>query len=95
MGIYLPIRFPKSCNECDRYSLNIIFDCYPDEYGEDSEGEKIICPLSEIDLVRCGECKYWVSAKNEWNGYCENEVDAFNTFYANDFCSYGERSNDE
>ena len=43
-----------------------------------------------IDLVRCGECKYWI-------GDCTNEIwqsptdDYLPQTNADDFCSYGER----
>ena len=85
MGIYIPnMERPESCWQC--YNENCD---HWGEYGYDNSGD---CPL--IDIVRCGECKYWEPAKNGWNGYCENKVDAFNTFYANDFCSFGERRAD-
>ena len=54
-----------------------------------------ILDMPTIDLVRCGECKWWESAKNGWNGWCRKQIDAYATFYAEDFCSYGERKSDE
>lgn len=71
---------------CDDSASRATFDYIYEDDVEDAP---------TIDLVRCGECKWWESAKNGWNGYCENKVDAFNTFYANDFCSFGERRADE
>ena len=50
--------------------------------------------LSSIDLVTCGECKYWT-------GDCTNEIwqsptdDYLPQTNADDFCSYGERRSDE
>lgn len=51
------------------------------------------CPLIEIDLVRCGECKYW--HKNRKEGDDIPVHDACYDFTVDDFCSYGERRSDE
>lgn len=46
------------------------------------------------ELIRCGECEYWT-------GYCTNKIwqsptdDYLPQTYADDFCSYGERRDDE
>lgn len=40
-----------------------------------------------IDIVRCKECKYWVS---DFHGCSRNAC--AKPWYADDFCSYGERS---
>ena len=42
------------------------------------------CPL--IDIVRCGECKYF----NEETHGC-NRNPSVNAWWESDFCSYGER----
>lgn len=78
---------PKSCTECNEQMINIVVDCYPDEYGEDRYGNKITCPLIEIDLVRCGECKWW----NEETHGCDRNP-SVKAWWRTDFCSYGERS---
>lgn len=39
-------------------------------------------------VVRCKDCIYYGSY-----GSCEKRVDAFNVFYPNDFCSFGEKKN--
>ena len=43
--------------------------------------------LPSIDIVRCGECKMWMSEHlcQWWSRYGTVETDA------DDFCSYGER----
>lgn len=47
-------------------------------------------PYLRMDIVTCGECKYWT-------GYCTNKIwqsptdDYLPQTYADDFCSYGER----
>jgi len=41
-----------------------------------------------IDIVRCGECKYWKSTVQMPNG---TEVKCLYGRKADDFCSYGER----
>ena len=46
--------------------------------------------ISEIDLVRCGECKWWN------NGFCNNgRADANLKLEGNCFCDEGERRADE
>ena len=42
-----------------------------------------------IDIVRCGECKYWKSTVQMPNG---TEVKCLYGRKADDFCSYGNRS---
>lgn len=39
---------PKSCKECIDHMFNVIVDCYPDSYGEDKNGNKIVCPFVEV-----------------------------------------------
>lgn len=43
-----------------------------------------------IDLVRCGECKWW----NEETHGC-NRNPSVNAWWETDFCSYGERRTDD
>ena len=47
--------------------------------------------VNAVEVVRCKDCKFFNLAKNGWNGSCDLHIDTFNTFYANDFCSYGEK----
>lgn len=44
-----------------------------------------------VDIVRCGECKYWKSTVQMPNG---TEVKCLYGRTADDFCSYGERSSE-
>lgn len=44
----------------------------------------------QIDLVRCGECKYW--HEGEWYNTCDKHIG--HGFMAEHFCSYGERRGD-
>lgn len=54
-----------------------------------SEIGKIIDSAPSIDIVRCGECKYWNTKDcREWVGECEW---AYYMTKPDDFCSYGER----
>ena len=83
MGVYIPnMEKPEYCRvcherlKCKQYDGEILHT--PDD-----------CPL--IEIVTCKECKWWESAKNGWNGWCRKQIDAYATFYADDFCSYGER----
>lgn len=47
--------------------------------------------LPSIEIIRCGECKHW------WNEYGDSACMLHSDFTVNadDFCSYGERENDE
>lgn len=60
MGIYIAnMRKPNDCIFCNMYNgewydeeLGIEFDCMVKNDQADP------CPLIEIDIVRCGECKH-------------------------------------
>ena len=54
-----------------------------------SEIGKLIDNAPSIDIVRCGECKYWHKNRKEGDGM--NVFDVCYDFQADDFCSYGER----
>lgn len=47
-----------------------------------------------VEVVRCKDCKFYEIYPNGANGDCINKIDAFNTFYPNDFCSFGERKDE-
>ena len=81
MGVYIKnIEMPENCWGC------FYMDCdHWGEYGYDNTAD---CPLIEIDLVRCGECKHW--HKNDELTYCD-KIDYGYGYKADDFCSYGER----
>lgn len=49
------------------------------------------CPL--VEIVRCGECKYWYKNSQSNTGGCS--VMLSTGLYAGGFCSYGKRRNDE
>lgn len=51
--------------------------------------ETQINALPSIDIVRCGECKYW-NEGNCWNMKGLNKTDG--VVNADNFCSYGSRS---
>lgn len=48
-------------------------------------------PSAQPEIVRCKDCVHYDLAKNGYNGICNRQ---YATFYANDFCSYGERRGD-
>lgn len=73
-----------------------ITECDTNKYhghtlGEDYEMMYKDCPLIEIDIVRCGECK-WGNKDNEGTLWCEHAIGGI--MKPTDFCSYGERRND-
>ena len=53
-------------------------------------------PSAEAEpVVRCKDCKHYNLFNNGCNGMCCIHIDAFEVFYPNDYCSYGERKPDE
>lgn len=81
---------PKSCWKCrlmDGEANCLVTD---EGISYKQEGIHPDCPLIEIDLVRCGECKWW---DYETSG-C-TEIHPLAPFREWDFCSYGERRADE
>lgn len=83
--IAIPNMDKPNCQKCIDDCLNIPLDCYPDEYGENRKGEKIVCPL--IDIVQCNECKYW--HEGEWYNTCDKHIG--NGFPSDYFCGDGKR----
>lgn len=83
MGIYIKdMQKPKSCAECELWSLCF----YPKAPKEIDDRVMPDCPLIEIDLVRCGECKHLKA-----DGTCDIFADDNIRPSVSDFCSYGER----
>lgn len=80
---------PKNCQKCIEDCLNIPLDCYPDEYGENRKGEKIVCPL--IEIVRCGECRYSDIIESTGQTECLARRGYWFVVDPTGFCSYGER----
>ena len=105
MGVYIPnMEKPKDCEVCpfiildgavtddNKWVSYSICDLLGKTIGDADMLND--CPL--IEIVRCGECKWWVSAEeSNFKGYCSKQIDAFNLFDETDFCSYGERRADE
>ena len=59
-----------------------------------SQITKTIDSAPSIDIVRCGECKWFDSGKNDseiWS-MCTRHFGKYIDVNADDFCSYGERS---
>lgn len=91
MGVYIPnMEKPKFC-KCEEYNC---FAWDDEKYKCKITEWKKPCPLIEIDLVRCGECKH--HDEDGWGyGNCQRpSVDYLRTA-DEDFCSYGERRADE
>lgn len=96
MGVYVPNKkMPKGCVACSYRA------CVPNglhflealEFLGNIKGREDRaddCPLIDIDLVRCGECKWW----NEI-GCAIRIVDESDKPKETDFCSFGERRDDE
>ena len=67
-----------------------------------------ICPLCEkalkrlsgyaVPVVHCKDCKFWVrdgGGYSDDESHCDNPDGLDNYAYSYDFCSYGERRNNE
>ena len=75
---------PKSCDDC----FVPLSKC--EYFAKDGIDH---CPL--IDIVTCGECKWWSrdGKRKDGKGWCENVICGITK--PNAFCSYGERRSDE
>lgn len=54
--------------------------------------------ISAVPVVRCRECKYWRRYTRQWENHCAGECERHRMeggTYENDFCSYGQRKEDE
>ena len=81
---------PKKCKECIDDMYNVVVDCYPDDYGEDRDGNKIICPL--IEIVQCKDCKWGDTGIDEEGKLFWKCIGIhYGGTKPTDFCSYGER----
>lgn len=80
---------PQNCQKCIDDCLNIPLDCYPDEYGENRKGEKIVCPI--IEIVQCKDCKHRDPEDKKCDcGMFERQGCIF-PVDDDYFCKYGER----
>ena len=100
MGVYIPnMKMPKSCVKCHWYYECYDEHCtlgkfllrkYPTDVSEEpyilDTQRHPDCPLEEIDLVRCGECKHLKA-----DGTCDIFADDNIRPSVSDFCSHGER----
>ena len=74
-----------------------------DECIKRYEGKKDIKPTDLVEVVRCKDCKHWDEYHNGsldgpgmGNGICiEDPHNWIDHRKADDFCSYGERKDDE
>ena len=54
--------------------------------------------IDAVPVVRCRECKYWRRYTRQWENHCAGECERHRMeggTYENDFCSYGQRKEDE
>ena len=63
-------------------------------YIDKKETAKLIEAIKGIDIVRCKECKYCVDAGAQRALVCDNSYIDMD-IHPDDFCSYGERKEDE
>lgn len=96
MGVYIPnVKRPHSCRMCPNpvcipdwiHNTMDALDFVMLRRHEHPDSRADGCPIEEIDLVRCGECKHYMD-----NNICPLSWECFD---GNDFCSHGERRTDE
>ena len=92
MGVYIPnMSKPKECKECQ---WHLDFYIEDEQVGglctiTEKDDRENTCPLIEIDLVRCKDCKWFI------NEGSVTICDTHETYIEpTDFCSYGERRAD-
>ena len=99
MGVYIPnMEKPKDCYLCE---FTNGYECWSN--GEpwfdvkEAYAKRTLspnCPLIEIDLVRCGECKHskeWYRDRLMCHLWAEFGVSVFE----DGFCNYGERRKED
>ena len=102
-GVYIPnMSKPKDCYLCE---FTNGYECWSN--GEpwfdvkEAYAKRTLspnCPLIEIDLVRCGECKYmrkYALRSADPTGIWCHRWSVPRLITDADFCSYGERRSDE
>lgn len=89
-------RFDKEAEDCRKNSSNYT-DCYMQAMSSRADGIRDaiveVYDAPSIDIVRCGDCKYWHKNRKEGDGM--NVFDVCYDFQADDFCLYGERKENE
>ena len=50
--------------------------------------------IDAVEVVRCKDCKHWAEF-DDYGGRCENPDGLDNYAMPDDFCSYGERKNND
>ena len=96
MGVYIPnIDKPKSCLECWSSGLSGVINCEAGTGFHNPDGDLIPsdCPLIEIDLVRCKDCKHYDTESRTFP-CCTDIFGAVRYMEADGFCSKGERRAD-
>lgn len=96
MGVYISnMEKPKECKECQ---WHLDFYIEDEQVGglctiTEKDDRENTCPLIEIDLVRCKDCKHYGFKETDRGGFpcCTNVIGATPYRMPTDFCSYGER----
>ena len=90
-------RMPRCCEVCpcndDNWRCGALGDTFDILGIDDLERKPSDCPL--VEVVRCKDCKYWNKEKSDEVkdfGYCKCNDEYFTD---TDYCSYGERKDDE
>ena len=92
MGVYIPnVEMPRGCNSCPLV-MKIDNTCSLTMGGCTKDERPPHCPL--IEIVRCGECKFCDDKGKGRALICTNPYIDMD-IHPLDFCSYGERRNDE
>ena len=85
-------RYCKPCKERkEDYNEVRCRVCWVDDAMDEIDG----FADNSIDIVRCGECKYHTSDDECTNPHWDSGQDLYPKAMEYDFCSYGERKDDE
>ena len=79
------------CNSCDGWCEDVNCDCLNCKSDHRCDFIKDLADepsVGAVEVVRCKDCKYWQARYNGMAGLCPKRK---GIAMANDFCSYGER----
>lgn len=83
-----------NCEDCKRHNKDYISKCDNSTWMEVCDILDYMTPIDAVPVVRCRDCKWW----SDWGngtGSCELSEAAMRREDATDFCSFGERRDDE
>ena len=87
-----------TCKDCIHYDVCVIVEHSDEDYDHYTEYgcEDFKNKADFVEVVRCKDCKKFMPYEGEEHkGDCEEFPELQCCFYEDDFCSYGERRDEE